>query len=100
MLERDAMGSDEYHPISQNGSNLTEAGSIGYMVVDVLDTLQIMGLEQEYARARTWVANLSFDRDGEYSTFEVCHCRDIHISVNAFVKPLTIWRLYRRRSEF
>ena len=31
--ERDAMGSDEYHPISRNGSNLTTAGGIGYTVV-------------------------------------------------------------------
>ncbi|KAF6754190.1 glycoside hydrolase family 47 protein, partial [Ephemerocybe angulata] len=68
--ERDAMGSDEYHPISHGASNLTEAGSIGYMVVDVLDSLQIMGLDEEYQRARTWVENVSFDVDGEYSTFE------------------------------
>lgn len=65
------MGSDEYHPLSQHGSNLTEAGSIGYMVVDVLDSLHIMGLEEEYSRARQWVEKLNFDVDGLYSTFEV-----------------------------
>ncbi|KAF8167279.1 glycoside hydrolase family 47 protein [Crassisporium funariophilum] len=69
--ERDAMGDDEYHPLSQKGSNLTEAGGIGYMVVDVIDTLQLMGLQEEYSRARNWVANeLSFDRDDNFSTFE------------------------------
>ncbi|KAG5653418.1 hypothetical protein H0H81_000529 [Sphagnurus paluster] len=69
--ERDAMGDDEYHPISKKGSNLTEAGGIGYTVVDSLDTMQIMGLTSEYARARKWVANsLSFDRDGKFNTFE------------------------------
>jgi hypothetical protein len=34
IIERDAMGDDEYHPISRKGSNLTEAGGIGYTVVD------------------------------------------------------------------
>ncbi|KZV67468.1 glycoside hydrolase family 47 protein [Peniophora sp. CONT] len=69
--ERDAMGMDEYHPISKGGSLLTAAGGIGYTVVDSLDTMLIMGLKDEYARARDWVQNeLSFDRDGEYSTFE------------------------------
>jgi len=69
--ERDAMGDDEYHPISHAGSNLTKAGGIGYTVVDSIDTMIIMGLEDEYQRARTWVADkLSFERDGNFSTFE------------------------------
>lgn len=67
------MGNDQYHPLSQQGSNLTAAGGIGYMVVDVVDSLQIMGLQDEYARARTWVAEkLTFERDDRFSTFEVC----------------------------
>jgi hypothetical protein len=66
------MGSDEYHPISQKGTNLTKAGGIGYTVIDSIDTMQIMGLEEEYARARDWVATkLSFDRDDNFNTFEV-----------------------------
>ncbi|KAI0370015.1 glycoside hydrolase [Pilatotrama ljubarskyi] len=69
--ERDAMGDDEYHPISRKGSNLTEAGGIGYTVIDSIDTMLIMGLHDEYARARDWVANkMSFDRDAEFNTFE------------------------------
>ncbi|KAF9225266.1 glycoside hydrolase family 47 protein [Gyrodon lividus] len=69
--ERDAMGNDEYHPFSQKGTNLTEAGGIGYTVVDSLDTMLIMGLHDEYQRARAWVQhNLSFDRDANFSTFE------------------------------
>ncbi|KAG5644119.1 hypothetical protein DXG03_009065 [Asterophora parasitica] len=69
--ERDAMGDDEYHPISKTGSNLTAAGGIGYTVVDSLDTMQIMGLEDEYARARKWVVDkLSFDRNAKFNTFE------------------------------
>lgn len=66
------MGDDEYHPIDKRGSNLTRAGGIGYMVVDVLDSMQIMGLDSEYQHARKWVAEkLSFDRDDAFSTFEV-----------------------------
>jgi mannosyl-oligosaccharide alpha-1,2-mannosidase len=66
------MGDDEYHPISMKGSNLTAAGGIGYTVVDSIDTMLLMGLEDEYSRAREWVENkLSFDRDADFSTFEV-----------------------------
>ncbi|KAJ7288328.1 glycoside hydrolase family 47 protein [Mycena rebaudengoi] len=62
--ERDAMGDDEYHPISRKGSNLTEAGGIGYTVVDSIDTMLVMGLHDEYLRAREWVATkMSFDRN-------------------------------------
>ncbi|KAF5352330.1 hypothetical protein D9756_006155 [Leucocoprinus leucothites] len=69
--ERDAMGADEYHPISHRGSNLTEAGGIGYTVVDSLDTMLIMGLDEEYQRAKHWVEDkLSFEKDGAFSTFE------------------------------
>ena len=70
--ERDAMGADEYHPISRKGSNLTEAGGIGYTVVDSLDTMLLMGLDAEYLRARDWVEHkLTFERDAEFNTFEV-----------------------------
>ena len=70
--ERDAMGDDEYHPISRTGSNLTEAGGIGYTVVDSIDTMLLMGLDNEHARAMEWVTNkMSLDRDDNFSTFEV-----------------------------
>ncbi|KAI0095160.1 glycoside hydrolase [Irpex rosettiformis] len=69
--ERDAMGADEYHPISHTGTNLTEAGGIGYTVADSIDTMLIMGLREEYERAREWVEEkLDFDKDGEFNTFE------------------------------
>ena len=68
------MGDDEYHPISRKGTNLTEAGGIGYTVVDSIDTMLIMGLADEYARARDWVANkMTFDRDANFNTFEARH---------------------------
>lgn len=69
--ERDAMGDDEYHPITQKGSNLTDAGGIGYTVIDSIDTMLLMGLDEEYARARSWVeSSMSFDRDANFNTFE------------------------------
>ena len=72
LSERDAMGCDIYHPVSKRGSNLTDAGGIGYMVLDAMDSLILLGLDEEYQRAREWVATeLSFDRNGIYNTFEV-----------------------------
>lgn len=70
--ERDAMGDDDYMPISRRGSNMSRpAGTIGYMLTDALDTMFLMGLDAEFRRARKWVASkLSFDRDQPYSTFE------------------------------
>ncbi|KAG8908765.1 mannosyl-oligosaccharide alpha-1,2-mannosidase [Tulasnella sp. 403] len=69
--ERDAFGCDEYHPVSQRGSNLTDAGGVGYMIVDAIDTMMLMGLDEEYAKARNYIEyDLSFDKDGNYSTFE------------------------------
>ena len=69
--ERDAMGDDEYHPISKSGSNLTDS-SVGYAIIDAIDTMQVMGLQEEYNRAREWISsNLSFDSDGNFNTFEV-----------------------------
>ncbi len=69
------MGSDEYHPLTHKGSNFSVNGGIGYTVVDSIDTMHIMGLNDEYARARRWVEqNLSFDKEGSFSTFEVRSC--------------------------
>lgn len=66
------MGDDEYHPISREGTNLTQAGGIGYTVIDSIDTMLLMGLNVEYERARTWVENtMSLERDGIFNTFEV-----------------------------
>ena len=67
------MGCDEYNPLTRTGSNLTEQGGVGYTVVDSLDTMQIMGLDEEYQRARSWISNkMTFDRNANFNTFEVC----------------------------
>ncbi|KAI3607745.1 glycoside hydrolase family 47 protein [Moniliophthora roreri] len=69
--ERDAMGSDEYHPDSGEGTDFSGDGGIGYFIVDALDTMHLMGLRSEYERARQWIQDeLSFKRNGMYSTFE------------------------------
>ncbi|TFK23715.1 glycoside hydrolase family 47 protein [Coprinopsis marcescibilis] len=69
--ERDAMGYDNYHPIEKKGTELSKAGGIGYTIVDAIDTMQIMGLADEYKRARDWIAeNLTFERDDSFNTFE------------------------------
>ena len=69
--ERDAMGDDEYHPISKSGSNLTDSG-VGYGIIDAIDTMQVMGLQEEYNRTREWISSkLSFESDGNFNTFEV-----------------------------
>jgi hypothetical protein len=47
-----------------------------YTIVDTLDTLLIMGLDEEYERARTWVQDeLTFDVDVEFNAFEVGRSR-------------------------
>ncbi|KAK0217773.1 glycoside hydrolase [Armillaria fumosa] len=69
--EQDAMGADEYHPISHRGSNFSENGGIGYTVVDALDTMLIMGLYDEHTRARQWIQDKhSFERESNFNTFE------------------------------
>jgi hypothetical protein len=89
------MGADEYHPISHNGSNLTEAGGIGYTVVDAIDTMLLMGLDTEYQRARSWIEHkLSFDRDAHFNTFEVCSFFD---PCAAYCTALTRFLIVLRR---
>ncbi|KAJ1948973.1 mannosyl-oligosaccharide alpha-1,2-mannosidase, partial [Linderina pennispora] len=67
---RDAFGSDEYHPMSHKGSNMTEGG-FGYHIADTLDTLLLMGLKDEYKRGRDFlVNNISFNQSGAVSLFE------------------------------
>ncbi|KAK0553412.1 mannosyl-oligosaccharide alpha-1,2-mannosidase [Tilletia horrida] len=75
--ERDAWGSDEYHPHSKHGSNLSHVsieqggGGMGYTILDSLDSLLLLGLGDEYERARDWVKNdLTFEREGKFNVFE------------------------------
>ena len=52
--------------------NLTKAGGIGYMVVDSIDTMLIMGLNDEYAHVRNWDTTKMFlEQNANFNTFEV-----------------------------
>ncbi|KAJ2788206.1 mannosyl-oligosaccharide alpha-1,2-mannosidase [Coemansia interrupta] len=67
---KNALATDEYNAVSRTGTNHTAQG-IGYFISDVLDTLLIMGLEDEYRVARdTLVGYLTFDQRGSVSLFE------------------------------
>ncbi|CAN6573799.1 unnamed protein product [Malus baccata var. baccata] len=67
--EKYAWGQDELQPQSKNGVN--SFGGLGATLVDSLDTLYIMGLHEQFQKAREWVAtSLDFDKDYEASVFE------------------------------
>ena len=64
-----AFGSDEVLPVSKTRNN--NWGSMGTTLVDSLDTLWIMGLKEDFWKARDWVRdNLSFDSSHSVSVFE------------------------------
>ncbi|KAF7732164.1 mannosyl-oligosaccharide alpha-1,2-mannosidase [Apophysomyces ossiformis] len=67
---RDAFGRDEYQPLTHSGHNWAPGG-IGLMIVDALDTIQLMNLEEEYKEAREWIATkLDFDKPQQVNLFE------------------------------
>lgn len=68
--EKYAWGKDVYKPVSKTGHNMGPK-PLGWIIVDSLDTLKIMGLDEELERARDWVKNdLNYDMDYEVNTFE------------------------------
>ena len=63
MYEKYAWGQNELKPISRKGHSASIFGNtaLGATIVDGLDTLYIMGLQDEYKKGRDWVAtNLQF----------------------------------------
>lgn len=67
--EKYAWGMDELLPQSRRGSN--DFGGLGATVVDSLDTLYIMGLNDEFQKAKEWVASeMTFDKSYDASVFE------------------------------
>ncbi|GMI97539.1 ALPHA-MANNOSIDASE IB, alpha-mannosidase 1 [Hibiscus trionum] len=67
--EKYAWGKDELQPQTKNG--VDSFGGLGATVIDSLDTLFIMGLQEQFQRAREWVANsLDFNKDYDASVFE------------------------------
>jgi len=68
--EDDAWGKDVYKPLSHTGKNMGPH-PLGWIIVDSLDTMLLMGLEEEYKTAEAWVANeLTYDFDYEVNVFE------------------------------
>ncbi|XP_040061330.2 mannosyl-oligosaccharide 1,2-alpha-mannosidase IA [Ixodes scapularis] len=72
--ERYAWGQNELRPVSKVGHSAGIFGKtvMGATIVDGLDTLYLMGLGEEYKRARDWIAeNLSLDHiNSDISVFE------------------------------
>ncbi|XP_058113621.1 mannosyl-oligosaccharide 1,2-alpha-mannosidase MNS1-like isoform X5 [Magnolia sinica] len=67
--ERYAWGQDELQPQTKNG--IDSFGGLGATIVDSLDTLYIMGLDDQFQKAKEWVAkSLDFNKDYEASVFE------------------------------
>ena len=64
-----SFGRDELHPVSLTGTD--NWGGMGVTLVDALDTLWIMGLKDEFEKAKDWVArHLTFRNAGTVSVFE------------------------------
>ncbi|KAK0177418.1 hypothetical protein PV328_001474 [Microctonus aethiopoides] len=64
-----AWGHDNIKPISKG---YHEWFGLGLSIVDALDTMYMMGLNEEFIRARTWVdENLKFDVNRDVNLFEV-----------------------------
>lgn len=53
-----AFGFDYLKPISKVGANHHHGQSLGFTVVDALDTLKIMGLETEFQQGRDYIAGM------------------------------------------
>ncbi|WPK26808.1 hypothetical protein PUMCH_004169 [Australozyma saopauloensis] len=68
--EHNAWGKDIYNPISGKGKDIGNK-PLGWMIVDLLDTLWLMGLKDEFKKARDWVkSDLKYNGDKDVSTFE------------------------------
>jgi len=67
-----AWGKDQIKPISGGFESFPlKNHHLGLTIVEALDTLWIMGLDEEFRDGVDWVkANLNFDVDGEVSVFE------------------------------
>lgn len=46
-------------------------GEDNSFIIDILDSLKLFGMEDEFNKCRNWVMDLSFDIDDKFHTFEV-----------------------------
>jgi mannosyl-oligosaccharide alpha-1,2-mannosidase len=69
---RFAWGADEVKPVSGTPRDFFVPGhSFGLSIIEALDTLYVMGLDDQLQRAVTWIlAKLDFDVDGDVQMFE------------------------------
>lgn len=68
--ENHGYGYDEFHPIAETGRNMGPK-PLGWMIVDLIDTLMIMGADDEVARAKAWIRDeLDYHFDYNVNTFE------------------------------
>ncbi|HTX60615.1 MAG TPA: glycoside hydrolase family 47 protein [Verrucomicrobiae bacterium] len=67
-----AWGYDEFAPLSAKPKDFFIPGhSFGLSIVEAMDTLYVMGLDDELARCVAWLrSHLDFDVDGEMQMFE------------------------------
>jgi len=69
-----AWGKNELRPISLRGhtANIFGSSSMGATIVDALDTLHIMGLNEEFKKGRDWIAEnfQASHMSGDVSVFE------------------------------
>jgi len=67
-----AWGKDQIKPISGGSETFPlKNHHLGLTIVEALDTLWVMGLDEEFRDGADWAkANLDFDVDGEVSVFE------------------------------
>lgn len=61
---------DELNPISRTGSNFYGRDSLSLTAIDALDTLLIMGLQEEFQQAKQMALDVSFDHEMRISLFE------------------------------
>jgi len=67
--EQRAWGFDELQP--KSGKGIDNWGSLGVTLVDTMDTLWLMGLQDEFDRAVEWVrTELNYDVDTNLNAFE------------------------------
>uniref|UniRef100_A0A914CU97 alpha-1,2-Mannosidase n=1 Tax=Acrobeloides nanus TaxID=290746 RepID=A0A914CU97_9BILA len=89
-----AWGHDHLRPIAKS---FTEWMNCGLTIIDSLDTLLIMGMDEEFAEAKTWVeTKLNFDQDRYVSLFETT-IRVVGGLLSAF--HLTGDRLFLQKAE-
>ncbi len=68
-----AFGSDQVMPLSGKPNNFFYGGrySVGLSIVEALDTLYVMGLDNELVLGLDWIyANLHFNIDDDFNVFE------------------------------